>query len=272
MNDGVVAEDPIGGFAWLLWPMAFAVAWLAVQVGLGYLRQAGRAATPRQRRAFVGAAAAAFGLGLWAAALLGISGTPISVDIGYGVRELATTGAICLMAGLGAALLLARWHRPVAVVAAGALLGAGTLLGAVGCVFALGLQPGPQFNQQREALALAWPLAASGSIAGFWIALLAGGRAGARRRLWRWVASTLVALAVVACQALAIGAADLEAQTGSLHSAEIPLSAAGLAAGIGLPTLLLAALLDLGMRRLAPANTPIAPRKRRRQRRGRPLA
>lgn len=267
MNEGAV-EDPMVGLASLLWPAAFVVMWLAVHVAFGYVRQAGRTTEPRARAAFIGAAAAAFGLGIGATALLGISGTTIGFEAGYAVLPLAAAGAVCLATGWVTALLLARSHRPWGMVAAGVLLGAGALLGAVQCVRALGLQPGPLFAQQPEALALAWPLGASGGIAGFWIALLAGGRAGARRQLWRWVASTLVALAVVLCDALAIGAAGLEAQTGSAHENGIPAVAASLAAAIGLPLLLGGALVDLGMRRLRPGNTAIAPRKRRRVKRG----
>jgi hypothetical protein len=267
MTDGAV-EDPVQGLASLLWPTAFVVMWLAAHAAFGYLRLAGRANGPRARGAFVAVAAAALGLGIGATALLGISGTTMGFEAGYGVLALVAAGGICLATGLATALLLARWHRPWVMVVAGALLGTGVLLAAVQCVRALGLQPGPQFGQHGEALALAWPLAASGSIAGFWIALLAGGRAGAHRRLWRWVASTLVALAVVLCNALVVGAAGLEGQTGSVHEREIPAVAVSLAAAVGVPLLLAGALVDLGMRHLRPANTAIAPRKRRRLKRG----
>ncbi len=223
----------------------------------------------RPRWLLAGAASVALGTGIWAAMLLGVASQDVAYELGFGVLLLLGAWLVAVAAVALPMGLMARWPNAGIVVASGLLIGIGSALAQMLVVVATGLQPG--LTWRWDALALAGPMAASGSIGGLWIAFQAGGRHGRRRRVWRWLAAAMLGFAVLVCQDLVTTAAGLERQTASTYHHEIPAVAACLVAGIGVPMLLVLMWADLKLRRelrrQARVGAPTAPPRRRRVRR-----
>lgn len=259
--DELPAPPPLAQAAPLLTVVAFFVLLLAAHVATAYTRHGLREPRPPMRWVFRTAAAVALGTGLWAAMVLGLSAEAQAYAIGF-----SGVGAAGAWAGavIAAALALAPWvrvQRLAVAVASGVLLAVAALATQMLLVRATGLQPGVTWR--AEALALAPLLAASGCIAGFWLAFIGPGQRGRLRRRWRWLAAAMLAFAVVIAQDLVLVAAGIAAQTASEHHAELPAMTACLVAGLVAPLLMLLFEVELVMRRGVVAG--VVPRARRKR-------
>jgi hypothetical protein len=193
--------------------------------------------------------------------VLGLSTEAQSYAIGFSVVQAASAWAGAVLAS---ALALAPWafgQRLAIAAASGVLLAAAALATQVLLVHSTGLQPGVTWR--AEALALAPLLAASGCIAGGWLAFIGPGQRGRVRRRWRWLAAAMMAFAVVIAQDLVLVAAGVAAQTASEHEAELPAMVACLLAGLVAPLLMLLFEVELTMRRGVVGG--VVPKARRRR-------
>jgi NO-binding membrane sensor protein with MHYT domain len=270
MYDDPTATETFTDLSTLLWVVAAGVVLLAAYVAISHLRYALRAETARQRIACTAIAAAAIGTGVWSAMLLGLAGEGLPFALGFGVVRLGAAWAAATAAGAIALPLLVRWPRPAAVVAAGLVLAAGTLAAQALVVDAAGFKPGIEWR--FDALAMAGPLVAGGCVGGFWVALLVGSRRRPLKRVWRWTAAALLAVALLTGQELVATAAALPTQSASAQAHGVPVQAASLLAAVIVPLALLLLQLDLRLRR-APRDQGMssASWRRRRVRRGRAL-
>jgi NO-binding membrane sensor protein with MHYT domain len=264
-----VGASTLGQAAWLLWTAAVLVVMLGAHVALGYLRLAQRASAAKPKVWLAAAASAALGTGIWAAMLLGVASQDLAYELGFGVLLLAAAWCAAVAAAAVPMALMARWPNAGGVVASGLLIGAGAVVAQMLVVVATGLQP--EQTWRWDAIALAGPMAASGGVGGLWIAFLAGGRQGQRRRIWRWLAAAMLGFAVLACQDLVTTAAGLDRQSASTNQHEVPAVVACLVAGIGVPMALVLLWADLKVRRelgrQARLAVPAAPVRRKRMRR-----
>jgi len=263
------AADPLASASSLLWLMAVVVAVFSAQVAIGYTRQALREPRRRARVLCLAAAALVLGTGIWSAMLLGVSSDALPYPLGYRALGLAAGWLCAVLPAALAMAMLARWRRPLVVVAAGVLVGAGAVATDWVLVLAAGLLPG--ISWQYETIGLAGPLVASGCVGGLWIAFLAAGYAGRWRRSWRIVAAGMVGFSIIVGQELVLAAAVMSSQLSSIYRREVPATALCLLAGIAVPMLLLVLMLDLRMRRHVLDPNALPPRKRQRVRRGRSL-
>ena len=263
--DELPAPPPLAQAAPLLMVAAFVVLLLAAHVATGYTRLSVRETRPLMRWVSRACAAVALGSGLWAAMVLGLTGEAQSYALGFNGIEAAGAWAVAVLA---TALALAPWAlgpRPVIAGVSGALLAAAALVTQMLLVRATGLQPGVTWR--AEALALAPLLAASGCIAGFWVAFIGPGQRGRLRRRWRWLAAAMLTFGVVVAQDLVLVAAGIAAQNTSEHHAALSAMKACLVAAMGAPLLMLVFEVDLSMRRGVVAG--VVPQARRRRTRTR---
>lgn len=250
-----------------LWALGFVVMTVAAHVAIGYLLKARRASSLRAAALPLAVAAAALGTGVWSAMALALSGEALPFALGYGPLLLAAAwGVAVLAAALGLAPWL-RWRHAGAVLAGGLVLGAGTLLAQRLLLQSAGLEPA--VPERLDALVLAAPMAASGAVAGLWLALLGAGQRGRHRRNWRWAAAALLAVGVSVGQELVLVSASLAARTASAQAQALPAVATTLVGGIGVPMLLIFLEADLGLRQ--PVVEGLVTKRRRRRRAKQPI-
>lgn len=246
--------------------LAIFVVALGVHVALGYLRQTARDPRPRKALPYFALASFALGTAVWSGAILCSSTLEFPISIGYSKAGLAISW---LVSWVGASLplaLLARWRSAPAIGAAGLLLAGSVIYTAVQLVDSIGLEP--YFSWQVESVFLAFPAAAGGAIAGFWIDLARPHRGRSGRRWWRFGAAMMIGFASVIGLSLVLAAVPLGIETKSNFQKEVPRVVAGLGGGLMVPLLLVALALDLRMRQLrVDLGAGVAPRRRRTHRR-----
>jgi NO-binding membrane sensor protein with MHYT domain len=265
-------SDVFGGLGALLWALAFFIVFVAAHAALAYLRLAGREKAVPRRALLAVLSAGALGIAIWSAMVLAISGSTsglLGYDLGYYTPWLAVAAALPTLTALLAVAMVLQRPALSSVVAAGIVVGVGAMMAMGVLLESLGLQPGIAWR--LESILLALPVAGAAAVASFWISLLGGGRAGSRRRPWRWAAAALFGIGIVLGDALGVGAAGFDEQASSDHAAEVPANVAAVAAGVAVPFVLIGALVDLALRRLKPADPNAPRRRRRRMRRPRPL-
>lgn len=269
----------------LMWLVASAVALLAVQVFLGWLRQAQRAAGWRRRALLLLLAAAVLGTGLNATVVLALAGEATDFPMGYQTTSVLLLGLGAVAGSAVAALPMLRSHRWWMLGASGVMLACLAAALQAGWLIAAGFRPGLVWQPQFIGAAVIVMILACGG--GLWIGL-GNSRDRPRRLLWRLGASALIGLGVVAGQELLTAGAGLPAQVGSVYQNEVPSSVLGLLCGVLLPLVLGAMALDQAIRhnqraldgalshaaggtRTDPVGAPPGQRRRRRRHRIRGL-
>jgi len=253
-------------FSLLLWTLGLAVTGLAWHLSNGWLRIAQLGPGLREQWRALALSAAALGLGLNAAIVLGLQAQPMAFALGF-----HTLGALGLVAG---SLLLC---LPVVALPAQATPWRLVLSGVVLAVLALGLHAGwvlaagfrPGVLWRREVLAAAALVLLVGMVLARWMAFSAASEASPRRLAWRLAAAVLGAFTLMAGQELVSVAAGVSAQRGSVFQHQLHGTVLSMVCGVLVPLAMGAMALDLWLRRRQRprrGEAGLQPKKRRKRR------
>ena len=263
-----------GDSSLLLWVMAALVALLAAYVFIGWLRRAQGQAGWREVLGPVLLASAALGVGMSSTMVLAMSAEALAFSLGY--RWLAVPGLVLgpVIACVPAAWWLSRQQNWLALIGSGLMLAAVAVAVQVGWILAAGLRPGIKW--QFELVGVAAAMSASGFTAALWLAYSDASSEGTRKTLWRVGAAALIALTLIAGQAVVSSSVALLAQVGSIYKREASATWLCLVAGAIVPTFLALLALDLtlrnrGRRRRTSGVELNLPKRRKRRRRYRSL-
>ena len=254
-------------FSLLLWALALLLAGLAWHLSNGWLRIAQQGPTLRSQWRALALSAAALGVGLNAALVLGLQAQPIAFALGF-----HALGALGLVLG-GLLLCVPVVALPATATTGWRLLLSGALLAALalglqaGWVLAAGFRPGVLWRQ--EVLAAAALVLVVGLVLARWMAFSAACDASPRRVAWRLAAAVLGAVTLMAGQELVAVAAGLGAQRGSLYERQLHGAVLTLVCGVLVPLVMAAMALDLWLRRQQRprrGEAGLQPKKRRKRR------
>lgn len=265
--------DPIDtDFSPLLWTLGLLVAGLAWHLSNGWLRVAQRGPTLCAQWPALLLAGGTLGLGLNAALVLGLQAQPMGFALGF--MGLGSAGLLLLgWAGCAPVVMLpASGTRAWQLLLSGASLAVLALALQVGWVLAAGFRPGVVWR--HEVLAGAGVVQAMGLMLARWLAFSAASEASPRRAAWRGAGALLGGATVMAGLQLVVLAAGLDAQNGSLYEHQLPGTVLSVVAGVLVPLVMGAMVLDLWLRRLQRprrGEAELQPRRRRKRRRMRTL-
>lgn len=262
-------SDPTDAdFSLLLWALSLFVAGLAWHLSNGWLRIAQRGPRMRSQWRALALSAAALGLGLNAALLLGLQAQPMAFPLGFHALGAAGLVVVSVLLCLPVVALPAV-DTPLAwrLLLSGALLAVLALGLQVGWVHAAGFRPGVLWRP--EVLAAAAMLLLVGLVMARWMAFSAACEATPRRLAWRLAAAVLGALTLLAGQELVSVAAGVGAQRGSLYDRQLHGTVLSLICGVLVPLVMAAMALDLWLRRQQRprrGEAGLQPKKRRKRR------
>lgn len=254
-------------FSLLLWTLGLFVAGLAWHLSNGWLRRVQPGLALRSQWRALALAAAALGLGLNAALLLGLQAQPLTFALGF--HALGAAGLVLggLLLAVPVVALPAATSTGWRLLLSGAVLAALALALQVGWVLAAGFRPGVLWR--REVLAAAALVLLVGLMLARWMAFSAACDASPRRVAWRLAAAVLGAVTLMASLQLVAVAAGLGAQQGSLFERQLNGTVVSLVCGVLVPLLMVAMALDLWLRRQQRARrgeAGLQPKKRRKRR------
>lgn len=262
-----MTESSDTDFSLLLWTLGLLVAGLAWHLSNGWLRLAQRGPALLDQWRALALSAAALGIGINAAVVLGLTAEPLAFSVGFhalGALGLAL-GAVLLC--LPVVALPAAATRPWRLLLSGALLGAVALALQAAWVLAAGFRPGVVWR--HEVLAAAAMVLLVGLTMARWMAFSEVTESSPRRLAWRLAAAVLGAVTLMAGQQLMHVAAGLSAQRGSLFDGQLHGTVLVLVCGVLVPLVMAAMALDLWLRRQQRprrGEAGLAPRKRRKRR------
>lgn len=254
-------------FSLLLWTLALFVAGLAWHLSNGWLRMAQSGPTLRNQWRALVLAAAALGIGLNAALLLGLQAQPVAFALGFHALGAASLVLGSFLLALPVVVLPAMAPATWRLVLSGALLALLALALQAGWVLAAGFRPGVLWR--RELLAAAAVVLLAGLMFARWMAFSPATEASPRRLAWRLAAAVLGAVTLMAGQELVSLAAGLGAQRGSLYERQLHGTVLSLVCGVLVPLVMAAMVLDLWLRRQQRprrGEAGLEPKKRRKRR------
>ena len=255
-------------FSLLLWTLALLVAGLSWHLSNSWVRLAQRGPTLRSQWPALAQGAAALGLGLNAALVLGLQAQPLAFALGFHAFGALGLLLAALLVGAAVVALPAAGTQAWRLVASGVLMALLALGLQMGWVLAAGFRPGVLWRM--GPLAAAGVVLAVGLVLARWMAFSAACEASPRRLAWRLGAAVLGAFALLGGQALVSMAAGLDAQRGSLFERQLHGTVLSLVCGVLVPLVMGALALDLWVRasqRPRRSESGLQPRPRRRKRR-----
>lgn len=254
-------------FSLLLWTLGLFVAGLGWHLSNGWLRLVHTGLPLRSQWRALALAAAALGVGLNAALLLGLQAQPMAFALGF--HGLWAVGLVLggLLLSVPVVVLPAANNAAWRLLLSGAVLALLALALQMGWVLAAGFRPGVLWR--REVLAAAALVLLVGLMMARWMAFSAACEASPRRVAWRLAAAVLGGATLMVGLELVTVAAGLSAQRGSLYERQLNGTVVSLVCGVLVPLLMVAMALDLWLRRQQRprrGEDGLQPKKRRKRR------